>query len=557
MITAAVLLFGLTACHNPEEFHPNVDRAAIDNITAKFLDDDRDENEFKSEIDHENGIITVVFPYNYPRLSDKVLTMDKLTKMRVEADLDNNAYVTPPLMYMDLTKENFIQVTDQVGNVKDYKVVAEIRKSNECAITEFNLIDPAFTGIINESAKTISLLTLDEIKGALATVSLSHGATISPDPTKTPMDYIDPVEFTVTAQNGTDKAVYTVKRDTPNKLSSGFRKGSEKLIWAKKLADIGYTAENMQTGIAVAGNYLVINERANANAVYLNLKTGDVAGKINISSIAGSLTNFYVTSDNAGNILFNNFVNDGTKFTIYRMRGVDGTLEKYIEIDAPAVMGRKVSVIGDLDKDAIITAAHDNAAVFSRWQVKNGALVSATPETVAITGGPATWSTHADVIHTDPSDAHSDYFVTYYAEPRYSILVNGQTNAVKAHDYGLRGETAGQYSANWVMNAVDYTEFNKGKYMITNSVNSFTWGTDDRIRVFDVTAGNLDTHAIDFTETGMNIDGNYGAKALGLVNGNGTGDVRFHVSEDGFYMYIYFMFTNGYVGCVQVDCIDM
>ena len=51
--------------------------------------------------------------------------------------------------------------------------------------------------------------------------------------------------------------------------------------------------------------------------------------------------------------------------------------------------------------------------------------------------------------------------------------------------------------------------------------------------------------------------GIYGAKALGEQNPNGTGDVAFGVSKDGYYLYAYFMFTNGYVVCAQFDCIDM
>ncbi|MCS2578121.1 hypothetical protein [Bacteroides faecis] len=55
----------------------------------------------------------------------------------------------------------------------------------------------------------------------------------------------------------------------------------------------------------------------------------------------------------------------------------------------------------------------------------------------------------------------------------------------------------------------------------------------------------------------MDIFGNYGGNALGVQNGNGAGDVALRVSPDGYYMYIYFMFTNGYVGCISCDCIDI
>ncbi len=561
IISAVALLFGVAACQQPEEFHPNVQRNAIENLTASFLDDDRDENKFTSEIDHVNRVITVVFPYNYPRLSDKVLEYSDLTKMKVIADLDNNAYITPPILYMDLSKENYIKVTDQEGNVFDYKVVAEIRKSAECAVTKFNIPDFGLSGIIKEGEKSISLLTFEEIKGVLADVTLSHGATISPDPTKTRMDYIDPVKFTVTAQNGVDKAEYTVKRDTPQKIASGLRSGSAKILWTKKMTDLGYTTLHMHTGIGITGDYIVINERANGNAQYLDYRTGEVAGNIDISSIAGSLTNYYMTSDNAGNLFICNLLTAASQeapgtFTIYRIKGVKGTPEKFIEMNnVTCPVGRKFSVIGDVDKDAIITAPWNNTAgQFARWQIKDGAFVSTTPDLVVISGI-GDWRTNADIVYSDPTDITSDYFAAYYAEPRNHVIIDGKTNTIKAKDVGP--ESGGIYSGNWIMNAVDYTAFNKGKYAIYNTVNSFNWGKDDKLYLFDVGAGNLETQVADFSDAGLAIDGNYGGWALGVQNTNGTADVKLHVSEDGFYMYVFFMFTNGYIGCVQCDCIDM
>ena len=50
---------------------------------------------------------------------------------------------------------------DQTGASTEYKVVAEIRKSNECAITKFNITSLGLSGIINESTKTISLISLE------------------------------------------------------------------------------------------------------------------------------------------------------------------------------------------------------------------------------------------------------------------------------------------------------------------------------------------------------------------------------------------------------------
>ena len=548
IISVIAFLMGISACHSPEEFNPTVERNIINNLTASFPDDDSDDNSFTSEIDYTNHVITVVFPYNYPKLSDNVLQLSDLKKMRVIADLDNNVYVYPTLLFMDMTKDNFITVKDQTGASTEYKVVAEIRKSNECAITKFNITSLGLSGIINESTKTISLISLESIGEVLADISISHGATISPDPRTVALNYDQDQKITVTAQNGTTKSTYTVKKEIPEKIAAGLRANSAKLIWAKKLTDIGISSSDMTTGIAVTNDYVVINERAK-NPIYLNAKNGEKAGTMNIS-FAGSLTNFYTTSDKDGNILFTNLTpNAGPAFTVLKASGVDQAPEKYIEFTTSLAMGRKLSVSGSLNNNAIITAPiYATSGQFARWQVENGVLKSQTPDIITAQGIGA-WGTNADVIYSDPTDLTSDYFTTFYAEPRNLCWMDGKTNSIKNKGVALDG--------NYVPNAVDHAVFNKVEYVASNLVNPWSWGTADNIYLFDLSSGSLGTQAIDFGSTGLGINGNYGSKILGNTSGNYCGDVVLKVSDDGYYMYIYFMFCNGYVGCVQCDCIDM
>ena len=548
IISVIAFLMGISACHSPEDFNPTVERNIINNLTASFPDDDSDDNSFTSEIDYTNHVITVVFPYNYPKLSDNVLQLSDLKKMRVIADLDNNVYVYPTLLFMDMTKDNFITVKEQTGTSTEYKVVAEIRKSNECAITKFNITSLGLSGIINESTKTISLISLESIGEVLADVSISHGATISPDPTTVALDYDQDQKVTVTAQNGTTNSTYTIKKEIPEKIAAGLRANSAKLIWAKKLTDIGISSSDMTTGIAVTNDYVVINER-NKNPVYLHAKNGEKAGTMNISFV-GSTTNFYVTSDKDGNILFTNLTpNAGPAFTVWKASGVDQVPEKYIEFTTSLAMGRKLSVCGSLNSNAIITAPiYATSGQFARWQVENGVLKSQTPDIITAQGIGG-WGTNADVIYSDPTDPTSDYYTTFYAEPRNLCWMDGKTNIIKNKGVALDG--------NYVPNAVDYTVFNKVGYVASNLVNPWSWGTADNIYLFDLSSGSLGTQAIDFGSTGLGINGNYGSKILGNTNGNYCGDVVLKVSDDGYYMYVYFMFCNGYVGCVQCDCIDM
>ena len=541
----ASILFVLSACQKPDDLTPSVSRDGVNSITASFINDGSTENSFKSEIDHENGIITIVFPYNYPSNTDKVLTLSELTKMRITANLDDNVIISPALLFFDLTKENMITITDQTKVKRQYKVVAEIRKSAESKISEFELIEASLVGVINEEKKTISLITIDEIGPSLAKISTSFGATMSPNPRNVNLDYNREVKVTVTAQNGTSTSVYTIKKEVPLKVTLGMREGSGKILWSKKLqSDLGIVPLNLTGGLAVTKNHVIINTRGESS-IYLNAKTGEKVGTLNMSSIVGGLKNFYNTADDDGNILVNNLAPNDGSFKIWKIKDVTSAPELLIEYSGGEALGRKISVKGSIDKDAIITAPiYAPGNKFLRWQVKNGALVSTTPTTITISGIEASWNNNADIVYADPSNLSSDYFAAYYAKPYKFAWVDGTTNAVK----GWGPEISG----NWVPNAVDYTVFNKNPYAVQNTINGFTWGSDDGILLFD--AGSVNTLATPIWKAPI---GTYGGKDNAGQNANATGDVVLKVSDDGYYMYLYFMFTNGQVVCVQFDAIAM
>lgn len=546
MIAIFSLLLGMNSCVDVENLTPSVSREGINSITASFDNDESSENSFTSEIDYANGVITIVFPYNYPRTSENVLTMDKLKHVRVVANLDDNVTISPAILYMDLTKDNYITVTDQTKKKKTYKVVAEIRKSAECAITLFKIPSPDIDGIIDEASKTISLISVENIGSALATVSLSHGATISPDPSKQALNYDNEVKVTVTAQNGTTSAVYTIKKAFPSKTELGLNPKSRKILWVKKLnSELGITALNLTGGIAATKDYVVINTR-NQNSIYLDRKTGAIAGTLNLGENVGNLVNFYNTCDDNDNILLCNLSPNAGAFKIWKIKGVTGTPQPFIEWNGGLAMGRKISVKGSIDGDAIITAPIYAAGnQFARWQVKGGVLQSQTPNIITVSGLGGSWGTNCDIVYTDPTNVNSDYFAAFYASPYKFAWISGATNTLKTY---LPGNNAG----NWIPNATDYAVFNKCPYAVYNTINSFTWGSDDSIYLFDVSTTSSITSPVWNAPIGT-----YGGKDNGGQNANGTGDVALKVSDNGYYMYLYFMFTNGCVVCVQYDCINM
>lgn len=545
IVFGAMLL--AAGCHSPEEFMPAESRYGINSITAKFMNDTRDENSFSSEIDYEKGIITIIVPYTYPANSDSFLTLNDLTHMRIEANLDDNVTVEPALLYMDLSKDNNITVTDQLGNKKQYTIRCEIRKSAECLITDYSLSSLGLSGVVNEASKTISIISLNDIGKVLANISVSFGATLSPDPRTTAQNYDSPFKITVTAQNGTTTSVYTVQKSIPAKTKFGMRSGSAKILWQKKLeGDLGITTKNLTGGIAVTTKYVAINTR-NEDMIYLDRQTGERLGTISLIE-KGSLTNFYCTSDEGDNILVCNLAPNAGDFKVWRLRDVSGVPEPYITWSTGGIaLGRKLSVRGSLDGNAIITAAIlGNSKQFARWTVVNGTLTSQTPTLVTITDANiGVWGYNCDVIYSSSTNVESDYFMACYATPRAHLWMNGIDNTIK--------HQSAEINSNWIPNSVDYIEFNGCPYVASNSINSFTWGTDDIAYLYDVSSDDGLSSTIWKCNPGV-----YGSMAAsGVANGNGTGDVSLRLSDNGYYMYFYFMFTNGYIVCVQYDCIDM
>lgn len=567
-------LIAISGCQSPDELLPPVAHAGINSVTAYFTDGngkilDEDNGKFIATVTEGNYNIEVPIPYYFPEESDNQVTTAMLSQMWMRANLDDNVIVDPPLLIMDLNQTNTITVTNQRKEKLQYTIKGVIHKSSACAIEEFKVPDLNLDGIINETAKTVSLIAAGDLAPATATVRVSPHATISPDPNAVAIDYDDTPQFVVTAHDGT-AATYTVLKSAPAKLSAGIRPGSAKVLFAKKtIADLGAPAHN-HGGIAAGKDYIMISTRANQSIV-IDAKTGAQLSSVDVSAIGGAIGtgNFYNTADNAGHILICNLAQNHGTFKVWKLNSVQGTLELYIDWSANTTLaiGRKLSVQGDITGNAIITAPllTGTNGQFARWQVTGGVLQSQVP-TIVTTG--LTWTTNCDVVYTSATDVNADYFVARYGDHVsgeqgnvYSLLnwMNGATNALRASLVNV--------NSNFIANAVDYTVFNNIPYALVNYVNSFSWGQADQI--FLVNANNSNEFTADYNawgatqETGGAVEWicpihQYGATTgSGTANTNAAGDVAFVQSEDGYFLYVYFMFTNGYIVGVQFDCLDI
>lgn len=549
----AVFIFGISACQSPEDLVPSVSHNGINSMRASLPGDDSEENSFVGEIDQANRTITIVCPYNYPRASDNLFPAEKLTKMKIEAGLDNNVYVTPSLLYMDLTKENYITIIQQNKEEIQYKIISEIRKSNECAITKYNISSLEFDGIINETNKTVSLMSVDPLGFSLADVALSHGATISPDPTKVSLNYDEPFNVTVTAQNGKDKAVYAVRTVKPNKLPKGMRQGSGKLLWSKSLGDLGINGtDNNTTAIASSSDYLFVNTR-NSDLKYFNRHTGEYVGTI-LLPFKGSLANFCIANDTHNNLLITNLRNKGGAVadvqTIYRITGI-GEPQKYIETSHIYPTGRKLSVCGNLDGDAIILSSVEISSIVLYWEVRGGVLQSQEPKLYTADPTAITWNYLGDAVALGTDLSQGVFCTGYGAQPKAFGFFNsdGSKNTL-CNIANLIVEGAPLTDSGHIIQQLDIAEFNNAKYI---ALADQFWGYNTYGLLFDVT-------------TPTNLGGDPKDPSLLVYttnpiwcnnNGNNVADINLKVSTEGMKMTLYLLGTNGGIAAYEFDCIDV
>ena len=564
MLMAVVL--PMTACQQPEDLIPAVANKGINNLTVYPTWEGyhtADNSGFSSKIDYENRIITIQVPYNIPVESDVVTKLEDYKKVWVLFNLDDNAYLTPNLVTIDLTQTYTVTLLDQKKEQSTWTIKAELAKSSACDIESFTIRDLGLTALIDKNGGTASLIYFNELQNVFADVTLSPHARIVPDPSKTAFwcSPSEPKKFTVIAQDGVTKREWILQQTEPAKHESGMRPGSAKVLWMEKLSKLGVTTLNMTTGIAATDEHLIINTRGE-DPIIVDAKSGAVVGTIDLGTVKGATSSYYMTSDHKGHIIINNHVpNDGGVFRVWRMRTITSTPELFIEFPTGDVIGQHLSVWGDVYGDASLQAVYcgwtstGTTSNFT-WTVKDGVATQA-PHWCQISGMKKGW-TNGDAIRIG-TETTSDYFACGYSANELG-WVDGSTNAVKSSIFGL-------LTGNEGMLAVDAVEFNGINYVMTSMETFFTWGCAGGAWVMEAKYpqtfvgdfqmdATLDPDcvvwALDRGEGGYGL---YGGRMNDGTNGNAIQDVKLHVTSDGYFMYAYFMFCNGYVGCIQFDCI--
>jgi len=478
-----------------------------------------------------------------------------MIKARIRAELQPNCKIEPGLSILDLTEENHFTYTDASGASRDIVITGDRVHSSKCQLLTFDTVDPAISGIVDESAKKISLVSADDLSSVVAVASISAHATISPDPAE-PHDFNSPVEFTVTAANGTDKAVYTVVKEVPEKIDYGFNSGSVKPLFNfDPVSNLGMPAytEVAYISMAATGNYLVISTGDGA-PVYVNKLTGVKLGTIDTGAadVAG------ITSDEAGNLLLCNHAGPGETFSIWTSDAVDATPAEFYSFtnSADLPMGYKVRVMGNINQEAQIVVSLegiDGISASSRiWvlKVEGGSVVSETLVDCSASG--LAWGSAPVNVSSicaasvDPADG---WFGACY-DPNILTWVKADGTA------GATASTDDGNSWGWNYNCFDSKQFNNAKYLAGLVVSHFpSWGIGPRLYVYDISnpaavSGNFETtSALVLSNTGINW---YQTGGYAIA----SGDVLVAPSADGFMLYIYYYDHNSQVvGGYSADCI--
>ena len=554
ILTFALASLLAASCVKPEFVEPTASRQGLTSLEAIFT--------FGPYRDQTMGLLTITddsqerfvipVPWFYPETSDDETTL-YMTKVRVKAGLEPNYSIDPPITLLDLTEENWFTFTDPDGNSRQICITGERVKSAVCELQAFSIDEPALTGVIDASARKVSLVSADDLSSCTAVAQISAHATISPDPAE-PRSYNTPVEFTVTAHDGTTTSTWTVVKEQPEKIDYGFNSTTVTPLFnfdpASYLSFPAYT-ETVYPTMAMAGGKLVVC-LGNGTPVYLNSVTGVREGEINL----GSATAAAIASDEGGNMLICNHAESNGTVNIWKTRSVTEAPELFHsftnESDTP--MGYKMKIMGNIDTEAQIVITNegiDGVTISSRFTaitVSNGAVTSTVSKNIATPGlGWGAAPVHNTAVVASSVNPEDGYYLSYY-EPNQLTWINGNLVIGAQMPTDIAGSVA---NGNVNANSLDSKAFNNARYVAWFITSHFPmWGAGPQLYLYDISNPSvivehkpvLANSAIEWYQT--------------AASGVAAGDVIISPSADGFMLYVYYYDHNsGVIGGYSADCI--
>ena len=234
------------------------------------------------------------------RITARVPLGTDLTKLIPVITISAGASVNPVSDKLtDFSEPVEYTVIAQDGTRVKYTVTVTVAKSTEAKILDFGFSEPAIRAEIDENTRKISAtLTFEtDLTKLVPSITISAGAIISPEAGK-PTDFTNPVEYTVTAQDGTT-AKYTA---TIIALKSS----------EAKILSFGIPSLSL-TGVIDEENHTITAKVASATDITALTPEFTISDKASVTPVSGELKDF-------------------TNPVEYTVTAQDGTVVKYTVI---------------------------------------------------------------------------------------------------------------------------------------------------------------------------------------------------------------------------------
>ena len=570
LVTAAALA---AACHKPEFVEPTADRQGITSLAAYFAFGPFEGQEMgRLEIsDPEADRYEIPIPWYFPESSDDITT-PYMMKVRVRASLQPNCKIDPPLSVLDLTEENHFTYTDATGASHGIIITGKRVKSDKCEIIAFALKQPQLSGMVDKTARKVSLITAKDLSVAEATVTLSAHATISPDPAE-PHNYNEGFTFTVTADDGVTKAEYLVVKDIPEKIDYGVNATSAETLFnldpSSGMGLPNYKAvANVSMG--VIDSDLIVNMGDGSTPRYYNKIVGTYGGEIKIGS---AVPTGAIASDEMDHLLICNLAEAGETFTIWKTSSVKEAPTVLLSFvnEEDIQLGLEMKVIGNIEDEASISVTYPGLAGvtqsgrFRSIHIVGGEVVS--NEVKDVSGVGFLWgsgSSGSTCVPAASATNDAGWYSCVYSDNQLTWFKPDLTIGKQLNGYGDGTDDVpggGVYvDSNTSPNNLDTKGFNNARYLALFVSNHFPkWWPGPQLYVYDITSGSLqgeniwNSPGLVFSKPFMyNLQYNTGGH-----DGNGAcGDVILAPSADGYMLYIYYYdHYSQMLGGYSLDCI--
>lgn len=524
----------LVSCQKPNYVEPNKE-AFISDFYAS-LDGFGTNRLFESRIVEDTIFIDV--SYHYPIDSD--FEVD-LSKLMLKASIPKDSYIFPSLDgFTDLSTPKTITVRAGDGTEKMYIVKANKQGDANLANAKISFlnsegVENVVEGIINNNKVTFFVLPGEDLSSTKFSYSINkHAEGSIANDALINLNSLS-MSFVVSAPgNRVNNYILEVKE--PIKLTQGV--GISKRLFKKQGTDFSFSNNN-NTGFAVSGDYLILTERTNpSNLRVYNRFTGALVKNM-VNPIVGSMI-FQVANDSEGHIMTTTYTAVNGTFQVYRYQSVDDVnpvrILSYVHnnvgsLTGDRALGRKVSVLGDLNSNAVIVAPIASTNSFYRWKVVNGVIVNSVPEFVQMNSVPATIGLQNMVQPLNTTTA-SPYFASFQGGLQYMSGTNSVLNIFDVEGAGYIG-------------AINYFEFNNAKFLATSQLSLVgSYYDSGKLVVYDIT--DPSNYVLNSKSSNFNDLRIYSSEPfISTINGNATSDVCFGKSSDGETMQVYLLLTNG------------